>query len=188
MYSEGDQMESSTDDDLAKRSLHEVDAFATLYRRHLHRVYSYLISRVGNIQDAQDLTAQTFLAALKGIGTYEPRDMFGAWLLGIAKRKTSDHFRSSKPLVLIDDVEMTVMPEQSVDDQIIERLEIETVVCLLEKINPDRAEALRLHYFGVLKLRQVAELMGKSEGAVKMLVARALDDIRTLLAVKEKTL
>lgn len=180
-------MESLPDDTLAKRSLQDADAFAILYRRHLHRVYSYSFSRLGDAQDAQDVTAQTFLAALKGLRAYEPRATFAAWLLSIAKRKTADHFRSAKSLTSIDEMELEGQSAQGFDDVIIQRLEMETVVSLLQKLNPDRAEALRLHYFGVLKLREVAELMGKSEGAVKMLVARALDDIRTLLAVKEKT-
>jgi RNA polymerase sigma-70 factor, ECF subfamily len=177
--------DSSTDDALVRQAGRDADAFAILYRRHLQRVYSYLMSRLGNTQDAQDLTAQTFLAALKSLGAYEPRDAFSGWLLSIARHKVADHFRSSAPVVPIDDLELEGVSAQGFDDLITERLEIESVVLLLGKINPDRAEALRLHYFGALKQREIAEIMGKSEGAVKMLIARALDDIRTLLAVKE---
>jgi DNA-directed RNA polymerase specialized sigma24 family protein len=72
-------------------------AFDELYRRHLNRVYRYLLSQVGHIHDAQDLTAQTFIAALEGLTGrrvgYQPAGKFSLWLLGIARRKAADHFR-----------------------------------------------------------------------------------------------
>lgn len=177
--------EMLSDDRLAKAALTDVDAFAMLYRRHLHRVYSYLLSRVGNVQDAQDLTSQTFIAALKGLRIYEPRGMFGSWLLGIAKRKASDHFRNHQPVVSVETISTAADQNRSLDDRIVERLQMHVIAAQLEKLNPERAEVLRLRFFGELKLREIAEVMGKSEGAVKMLLARALDDIRSLLALEE---
>jgi RNA polymerase sigma-70 factor (ECF subfamily) len=174
------------DDVLAKQARDDPEAFATLYRRYLQRVYSYLLSRVGNIQDAQDLTTQTFLAALQGISTYEPRGMFAAWLLSIARRKVMDHFRHTPPTLALDDLDIAIQPHQFVDAVVLERLQMQEVVTLLDKINPDRAEALRLRYFGGLSFREVAIAMEKTEGAVKMLVARALEDLRHLLAVREE--
>ncbi|MBC8171480.1 MAG: RNA polymerase sigma factor [Anaerolineae bacterium] len=174
------------DDVLAKQARADPEAFAILYRRYLHQVYSYLLSRVGNIQDAQDLTAQTFLATLQGLHSYEPRGMFAAWLLSIARRKSMDHFRYTPPMTALDDRDIAIQPNQFVDVVVLERLQMQEVVTLLEKINPDRAEALRLRYFGGLSFREVAIAMEKTEGAVKMLVTRALEDLRNLLAVREE--
>jgi RNA polymerase sigma-70 factor (ECF subfamily) len=181
-------MDESTDDDvLAQQARHEVEAFAVLYRRHLQRVYSYALSRVGNTHDAQDLTAQTFLAAMQALASYEPRGMFSAWLLGIARRKAVDHYREAQADLPIEDVELISESVDRVDDTVIERLQMEEVAALLDKLNVDRAEALRLRYFGELKIWEIAQVMDKSEGAVKMLVPRALDDLRKMLTIREET-
>ncbi|MGJ3240327.1 MAG: RNA polymerase sigma factor [Anaerolineae bacterium] len=178
--------ETLTDDALVSRAKDDIEAFATLYRRHLHRVYSYLLSRVGNVHDAQDLTTQTFIAALRGMQTYEPRGLFIAWLLGIARYKLSDHFRDNHSIISIDDIAPLPDGINSVEDVIIKQLRIEEITTILEKLNPERAEALRLRYFADLKIREVADMVGKSEGAVKMLIARGLDDIRQVLNIQEE--
>lgn len=169
--------ETLTDDALVAIARHDVEAFAMLYRRHLHRVYSYLLSRAGNVHDAQDLTTQTFVVALNAIETYQPRGLFVAWLLGIARRKLSDHFRDGIPTIAIEDIDV-----QLANQDVLE----EAVVMILAKLNPERAEAIRLRYLANLKIREVAEVMGKSEGAIKMLLARGLDDIRQALGIQEK--
>jgi RNA polymerase sigma-70 factor (ECF subfamily) len=181
-------MDESTDDDvLAQHATTDVEAFAMLYRRHVQRVYSYTLSRVGNTHDAQDLTGQTFLAAMQALTSYEPRGMFSAWLLGIARRKAADHYRDNQQDLPIEDAELLSEPDDRIDDAVIERLQMEEIAALLGKLNIDRAEALRLRYFGELKLREIAQVMDKSEGAVKMLVARALDDLRKMLTLREET-
>lgn len=178
--------ETLTDNALASRAKEDVEAFATLYRRHLHRVYSYLHTRVGNVHDAQDLTTQTFVSALNGIQTYEPRDLFIAWLIGIARHKLSDHFRHHHPIISLDDIAPLTDGADSVEDGIIKQLRIAEITAILAKLNPERAEALRLRYFADLKIREVADVMEKSEGAVKMLIARGLDDIRQVFGIQEE--
>ncbi|QPC80673.1 sigma-70 family RNA polymerase sigma factor [Phototrophicus methaneseepsis] len=174
------------DDLLAEKAKEDIEAFALLYRRHVHRVYSYLHSRVGHVQDAQDLTAQTFMAAMKSIASYQACNMFPAWLLGIAKHKSIDYLRNRQALTSIEAILPLTDGKPPIDEIVIERMRMEDVAITLEKLNPDRAEALRLRFFGELKFREIAEVMNKSEGAVKMLVSRALDDIRQLLAVQEE--
>lgn len=178
--------ETMTDDVLADLARQDVEAFAMLYRRHLHRVYSYLLSRVGNIHDAQDLTTQTFVAALHALETYQPRGLFVAWLLGIARRKLSDHFRDMISTIAIDDIEFQSDNQDALEERVISRLQMQEVVVILVRLNPERAEALRLRYFADLKIREVADVMEKSEGAVKMLISRGLDDIRQILDVQEE--
>jgi RNA polymerase sigma-70 factor (ECF subfamily) len=179
--------ETPTDDRLAKLAAQDADAFATLYRRHLQRVYSYLLSRTGNIQDAQDLTAQTFMAAMENITNYEPRGLFVGWLMSIAKRKLIDHWRCQQPIISIEAADTQTDGKQIPDDIVRERLQMQEITVVLSKLNPERAEVLTLRFFGELKIREVAAVMGKSEGAVKMLLARALDDLRNILVVQEET-
>lgn len=178
--------ETLSDDALAQRAIQDTDAFALLYRRHLNRIYSYLLSRVGNVQDAQDLTTQTFIAVLNALPHYEPRGLFGAWLLAIARRKAMDHFRQDQTLISIEDAIDVSDDTPSPDEFILEQMWMEEVAHLFKRLNPDRAEAIRLRFFAELKNREIANLMGKSEGAVKMLIARGLEDIRHMTEQQEK--
>ena len=73
--------------DLARQASRDVEAFAELYRRHLTRVYRYHLAHVGNVKDAEDLTSQTFMAALEGIRSFRGTGSFAAWIMGIASRK-----------------------------------------------------------------------------------------------------
>ena len=76
---------------LVKQAQKDLSAFDGLYRRHVHRVYRYLVVRVGNRQDAQALTTQTFQTALATIRRFPDQGTFAAWLLGIARQKAANH-------------------------------------------------------------------------------------------------
>ncbi|MEM9951165.1 MAG: sigma-70 family RNA polymerase sigma factor [Chloroflexota bacterium] len=179
--------ETQSDDLLVEAALNDPDAFAILYRRYLQRVYSYLLSKVGNKQDAQNLTTQTFMAALDGIASYQPQGNFGAWLIGIARHKVADHFRKQRRIISIDDVPTLREMTMPLDEIVNQQLQLEAVIDLLNKINSDRAEAIQLRFFANLKMQEIALIMQKSEDAVKMLVSRGLDDLRQMLNLMEKT-
>ena len=87
---------------LAREAAVNADAFAELYRRHVTRVYRYHAAHTGNVKDAEDLTSQTFMAALEGIRSFRGEAPFAAWLMGIASRKRYLFFRGRKPEVPLD--------------------------------------------------------------------------------------
>jgi RNA polymerase sigma-70 factor (ECF subfamily) len=167
-----------SDEELAQEAQCRSEAFAELYQRHFKAVYRYHFSRVGNVHDAQDLTAQTFLAAQESIASFRGRGKFVAWLMGVASRKMSDHFRRQRsvlPLEAADELaDDSIAPEEFAAQQ----LSLEQVAQSLSRLTADRAEAIALQIFGGLSLIEVAQVMGKSEAAVKMLVCRALKDLR----------
>ena len=70
---------------LAAEAARNREAFAALYRRYVNAVYRYMLAHVGNVPDAQDLTAQTFLAGLEGINSFAGKGKFAAWLFAIAQ-------------------------------------------------------------------------------------------------------
>ena len=77
--------------ELARAALVDAQAFAELYRRHVTRVYRYHMARTGNEKDAEDLTSQTFMAALEGIRSFRGDGVFAAWLMGMsAERRKYD--------------------------------------------------------------------------------------------------
>ena len=164
--------------DLAQRAMTDIEAFAELYRRHLTRVYRYLVAHVGNSKDAEDLTSQTFLAALEGIGSFRGSGSFAAWILGIASRKRLMFYRGSKPEVPLDDAIHYPSPELPTDRAAAQRLQLQSISRALKKLSPDRAEALILTYFGGLSQAEAGRVLNKSEAAVKMLISRGLQDLR----------
>lgn len=167
---------------LLRQARQNRNAFADLYRRHLTRVYRFLLARVGNVEDAQDLTTQTFMAALDGLANYREEGTVASWLLGIARNKSLEHLRRAKPQQPLEMVAAIVDESASPERDAQTTLALEEVSCVLNVIAPDRAEALSLRYFSELSHAEIAEIMGKSEAAIKMLVHRGLRDLRERLA------
>jgi RNA polymerase sigma-70 factor (ECF subfamily) len=179
----------SLEDDLAlvRQAQQNKEAFAELYRRHATRVYRYLLVRVGNADDAQDLTSQTFMAAMEGLPRFRQQTPFVAWLLGIARHKAADHFRARRPE---QDLETAVpVPDHgdSLDELVGRTLQMEMVTRKLQTISPDRAEALALRLFAGLEVAEIARMMEKNEAAVRMLVFRGLRDLQMQLGQVEET-
>jgi RNA polymerase sigma-70 factor (ECF subfamily) len=164
--------------DLAHHAMTSVDAFAELYRRYLTRVFRYHVAHVGNVKDAEDLTSQTFMAALEGIRSFRGRGSFAAWIMGIASKTRLMFFRAGKPEVPLDAALHYPSPDLPTDKAASQRLQLESVSRALRQISPDRAEALILTYFGGLSNAEAGQLLNKSEAAVKMLVSRGLQDLR----------
>ncbi len=158
-------------------------AFTTVYRQQVNAVYRYILVRVGSHDDAQDITAQTFTSALANFHAYRGEGETAAWLLGIARHKVADHFRSLGRRTVVPLNEEITLPDHipEPDETVALRLQVERVTAALDALAPDRAEALRLHLFGGLTSKEAAAVMRKTESAVKMLISRGLADLRTRL-------
>ncbi len=176
------------DDMLARQARTDSAAFAELYRRHVNHVFRFLLLHTSSAADAEDLTAQTFIAVLERLDRYEPQGRFRMWLLAIARHKAADFFRKNRQMVALEMVEHIPDPEPLPDETANQRLELDRVMEALRHLSPDRAEALILRVFGEYTAAETAEIMGKSEAAVKMLVHRAWRDLKhrlDLTAVQE---
>jgi RNA polymerase sigma-70 factor, ECF subfamily len=184
---DGDAIEAMGDGELvrwAQESPDDPAAFAELYRRHLPRVYRYLLARLGDQHLAQDVTAQTFLAALEGIASYRGSGEFGAWLLMIARNKAADSFRARRATVLLETIAELPSSAPSTEQQVLQRLQVEDVLRVFRTLAPERAEALALRIFCGMSIAEISAAMAKQEAAVKMLVYRALHDLRQRLGYR----
>lgn len=171
-------IEALDDDALAAQAGQNPEAFTVLYTRHLDDIYRYILSHVRLVADAQDITTQTFMGALKGIAHYEGRGAFKAWLVGIAKRKLIDHYRREKLTFPLDELEIIANNSPPIEELVEHKLRLETVIENLRLLNEDRAEAIRLRIFSGLSSAEAGEIMGKSADAINMLVYRGLNDLR----------
>ena len=164
---------------LAQQARTDPQAFAELYRRHVRSVYRYHLAHTGNVRDAEDLTSQTFMAALEGIRSFRGTGPYITWLIGIASRKRALFFRGKKPQVSLDaaiDLPDSGLPT---DKAAARRIRIEQLVGALRGISQERAEAIILCFFSELSPAEAGLVLGKSESAIRMLISRGLHDLRT---------
>ncbi len=159
----------------------DLRAFNGLYERHVTSVYRYLLVRVGNVADAEDLTSQTFLVAMENLDKYRGERPFLAWLFGIARHKVADKYRRQKPELMLETAADLADPQEDPDDLVSQKLQIEAVAQKLQTLSPDRAEVISLRLFGGLDIPEIARLMHKQEPAVRMLLHRGLQDLQTRL-------
>lgn len=161
----------------------EPEAFAELYEVHFDKIYRYIVLKVRNQADAEDLTQQVFLKALESIGSYRWRGMpFSSWLFRIAHNQAVDHFRKRKkgktlPLDearVVSTADPTLLAEQ--------RLRVEQLAVAYEQLTEAQREVISLRFAGGLSTAEVAKVMSKSEGAVKVLQHNALVRLRRILS------
>jgi RNA polymerase sigma-70 factor, ECF subfamily len=167
------------DSELAAQARLDPEAFAELYRRHVRSVYRYHLAHTGNVKDAEDLTSQTFMAALEGIRSFRRTAPYITWLIGIASRKRALFFRGQKAQVPLDAVLHLPNPNSATDKAAARRLQMDQILEALQTISRDRAEALILCFFSGLSSTEAGLVLGKSEAAIRMLISRGLQDLRT---------
>jgi RNA polymerase sigma-70 factor (ECF subfamily) len=162
------------------------EAFGELYERYVDRVYNYIYYRTGNHQDAEDLTARTFFRALKHIGRYRDRGApFSAYLYRIAHNLVANWHRDTKRKQVLPFDELITSavrreepPAVTEDRETQERL-LRAVRCL----PADRQQLLILKYVEQMTNAEIAQVMGRTEGAVKSLYHRTLMVLREELCV-----
>jgi RNA polymerase sigma-70 factor, ECF subfamily len=158
---------------LVKEAQRNPSEFAAIYDCFLTPVYRYLYSRLGNVPDAEDLTAQTFLSALERLNSYRENGTFAGWLFAIAHSKVVDHYRRHRPqgrLESAQDVAGDADPAGDVE----KRLELAKLASILQTLSEDEQEIIQLRYVADLSFAEVAAALGKREDAVKKSLYRLL--------------
>ncbi|MER7750634.1 ECF subfamily RNA polymerase sigma factor, BldN family [Kitasatospora sp. NPDC097643] len=162
----------------------ESEAFGRLYDHYADTVYRYIYYRVGSRATAEDLTSETFLRALRRIGTFtwQGRD-FGAWLVTIARNLVADHFKSSRFRLEVTTGEMLDSNEceRSPEESVLESLSNAALLDAVRRLNPQQQECVTLRFLQGLSVAETARIMGKNEGAIKTLQYRAVRTLARLL-------
>ncbi len=178
-----DRLDGTVDEgELVAAAKRDPKEFGALYELYADRVYRYAYRRVGTHHDAEDVTAQTFQQALAALPKYEWRGLpFGAWLFRIAANVINRRGRTGSREIAVEDVSVFRPLELSDDDPVdfVAREELATELNeLVSTLPPDQQRVLILKFSHGLKNREIGDLMGRSEGAVKQLVHRALVNLR----------
>lgn len=172
-------------------------ALLELYDQALPEVYGYLLSRCGQRSLAEDLTAETFLAAVEAVGGGQtgrrpPRELTTAWLVGVARHKLADHWRRLERegrglrLVGVGVAGVAgVAGERPDDDPWDERLDALLAREVLMTLGPHHRAALTLRYLDGLAVPDVAEHLGRTVHATEALLVRAKAAFRQAYERKE---
>ena len=159
--------------------------FSDLYRAHLRDVYSYSYYRIGNHHDAEDLTEQTFLQAYRHFARARAESNgrpLRPWLIRIAHNLAANYHRdrSRRPQTHLEDAAVLSAPhgtEQLVED----REEVQAVLAGVAGLPDDRREALIMRFAIGMDNREIARALGRSEGATKVLIHRAIRQLEERL-------
>lgn len=152
-------------------------ALVALYDAALADVYGYLASRCGSASVAEDLTSETFLAAVDAVRRGTVPDLTVAWLIGVARHKLVDHWRRRS----VEERALTAIDAEpgAGDDQWDIQLDALIAHRTLADLAPQHRSALTLRYLDGLPVREVASCLGRTEGATEVLLVRAKAAFRT---------
>jgi RNA polymerase sigma-70 factor (ECF subfamily) len=188
VYTSGAAYESApgpVDEDLRPVELSRVDpeAFGTLYDKYSDAIYRFVYRRLTNRESAEDVTAEVFFKALKAIDTFRPTaGPFAAWLYRIAANAVVDHARARRSTTPLDVTIDTADRAAPIDEQVINRVEAAKVWAAIDGLTDAQRVAVTLRFGRDLPIAAIAQQMGRSEGAVKLLLNRGLAAVRAQLA------
>ncbi|MCH8108003.1 MAG: sigma-70 family RNA polymerase sigma factor [Chloroflexi bacterium] len=155
------------------------DAFARIYETHVDRVYRYLLSRLGQPADAEDVTAEVFIRAMKALPSYKPRGTpLMAWLYRIAHNQAVNwgKTRSRRRENSLED--LSARSSDDPEREALDRASFAEAEREMEQLTPLQRQVLSLRFAGELSIAETGKIMKRSQGAVKFLQYSALQALR----------
>jgi RNA polymerase sigma-70 factor (ECF subfamily) len=174
-------MHEENDSGLIARAKKDPETFGLLYERYVGRIYNYIYYRTGNHQDAEDLTARTFYRALKHMSGYVDRGApFSAYLYRIAHNVVANWHRdtSRRQIISLDELVMGTLKRDGPASLAEEREAQDLLLQVVHRLPPERQELLILKFVEQMRNAEIAEVMGRTEGAIKSLYHRTLVALR----------
>lgn len=165
---------TSTQDEsaLVRAAGTDVEAFALLYDRYVQPLYHYCYHRTNNVHEAEDLTSQTFLAALEAFPKYRRGGHFAAWLFTIARNKVIDYYRRMSHVPLDEASAPPLHPDLAGESESAQQKRV--LLSLIGRLEEDEQELIRLRYVAELPFAEIARALHKNEAATKKMLYRLL--------------
>jgi RNA polymerase sigma-70 factor (ECF subfamily) len=167
---------------IARVQAGDVEAFGDLYERYAVLIYRYVLARVNAEGDAEDLTEVVFMRAFEALHRYKERGRpFSAFLYQVARNALVDHYRQQRKTESIEAVEKLPSQGPSPDERLLAEERAYILRRALAELPMDYQEVIRLRIMLSLPTVEVGEWLGRSEGAVRVLLHRALKSLRRIL-------
>lgn len=160
----------------------ESQALAEIYDRYAERIYRYLARLVGDAAQAEDLTGETFLRLLKALRAGRPPQQLDGWLYRVAHNLAMDWYRRQRDVKDQPWAEGTAAADDSPAHLLEQQETRQRLRHALRRLTADQQRVVVLRFGEGLRLAEVARLMGRSEGAIKILQHRALQRLRALMS------
>ncbi len=172
------KLEAEDERRLIEAAQRDPGRFAELYERNFERVYAYVVRRVPNRAEAEDVTSEVFHRALANLHRFEWRGVpFAAWLYRLAANAIADRGQQTAR-------ETGLEPDEIADPDPVALRQVEERATLFRLVNglpPDQQRVVVLRFVEQRSIREIAQQLGRSEGAIKQLQFRALENLRARL-------
>ncbi|MCK5027542.1 MAG: RNA polymerase sigma factor [Candidatus Pacebacteria bacterium] len=157
----------------------DMSSFEELYDAYVEKIYRFLYYRTKSKETAEDLTSETFFKAMRGIARANDIKQFGAWLYKIANNTLIDHYRTQKHHASLDDEEvMEVKDPQNIERDSENKFVLEQVRKELKKLTDIQQQIVTMRVWDDLSYKEIAEIVGKTEGNCKVIFSRATAQLR----------
>ena len=162
---------------------HDQMALTQLYEENFDKIYRYIVLKIGERTEAEDMTQQVFINALKSISSFKWKGApFSAWLYRIAHNQVVDYLRKKSKRATVPLNESLRDKDPNPATMMENKLDIEQLAMAAKRLTKAQQEVISLRFTSDLPIAQVARIMGRSEGAVKALQHSAVSALRRELA------
>jgi RNA polymerase sigma-70 factor (ECF subfamily) len=178
-----EKIKSMTDEvKIIKAARRDPRVFGELYKLYVEQVFRYLYSRIGNMHEAEDITAETFLAAFESFDRFRQDEHFASWLFTIARNKATDYFRQQKNTASIDKV-VDIPEDNDPLSEVIYSEQTAALTKLIRALPEEERELLRVRFLAGMSFPEIAHFLNRNEEAVKKSIYRLLARLHGQLEV-----
>jgi RNA polymerase sigma-70 factor (ECF subfamily) len=146
------------------------------------KIYRFIYFRVSHKEVAEDLAEEVFIKAFAGLSKLQDTRSFEGWLYQIARNQVIDYYRSKKQTVALDEIENTLEYEENIVDVVNLQQQQKIFLKLLRELAPEQQIVIKLKFLEDLENPEIAALLHKSEGAIRVIQHRAITKLKELLS------
>ena len=166
---------------LEKAQNGDTDAFARIYDLFFEKLYKFIFYRVGHKQISEDLLAETFVKAWQKIGQIGNSKALSSWLFQIAKNNIIDYYRSKKTTISLEEVEDFLEEVISPVEELDLNLEQKKILEVIQLLPVEQGLVIKYKFFEDLSNQEIAILLNKTEGAIRVIQHRAVIKLKELI-------
>ncbi len=155
--------------------------FTKFYKANINRIYRFVFFRVNDQDIAEDLTSEIFMKALNAFDRYDVKQSRSAWLYAIARNHLINYYRDKKETIDIDKIEFELVGEDG-RDTMEKQSAVETLKRALNKLSGHEQKLVTMKHLEGYTYAEMADVLGKSAGSLKVATHRALIKLKTLIA------
>jgi RNA polymerase sigma-70 factor (ECF subfamily) len=157
----------------------DMSQFGELYDFYIRRIYDFIFYKILHKETAEDLTSQTFLKVVQHIHSFNSsQGSFSGWIFRIAHNTVIDHYRTKKESVGIDP-EWDFASKENIEREFAAKEHLQGVFQYLQKLEPEQRDLIVMRIWNELSYKEISEITGKTEDALKMSFSRLMSKMRT---------